>query len=176
MSFWAGIRDPGAECWNTGQMTDHTTPEGVEYFTLGEAVKQVKASRSTIQRALKAGKVRGASMNDAGVWRIPFDGLVAAGFASRFISATDTTTGADDTTVSLITEPTAELPTAAEDLAAEVVRLRAEVHYLKALAADRAADMDRIIDRLTMVLVQGPASLEADPVKPRRRWWGRPSK
>jgi hypothetical protein len=152
-------------------MTDLTAPidtTETEYFTLGEAVKQVKASRTTIQRALKADKIEGAYMNDDGIWRIPFSGLVAAGLAPRFILSSGTTPETAGTTA---LEPL----TPPMDLATEVIVLRAEIEHLKVLISERAATVELlrdVVDKLTAALKERPAELAQVATEPRRRWWG----
>jgi hypothetical protein len=148
----------GHRC-DTAPMTDTPTPA---YMTLGEATRAVDASRSTLQRRLKAGEIEGAFRDGDGVWRIPFSGLITAGLAPR-------TTPADD--------PTEGMTTAEMDPTAEVERLRAELAHVKAIADERAATVEvlrDVIENLSAVLKAGPPGLPvaASTTGQRRRWWG----
>lgn len=162
---------------DTAPMTDTPSPA---YVTLGEAVKAVKASRSTLQRRLKAGEIPGAYTDSAGVWRIPYSGLITAGLAPR-------TTPADTPdVVGTATPSTVHL----EEMAAEVARLRAENEHLAQIAEERAttvALLAGVVERLTEAISSGPGELPpaADPppardghgpsttATMRRRWWAR---
>lgn len=143
-------------------MTDTPAPA---YMTLGEATKAVDASRSTLQRRLKAGDIEGAYRDADGVWRIPFSGLIAAGLAPR-------TTPPDEPNTTNTTDIHPSEPTT------EVERLRAELEHVKALANERAATVEllrEVIEHLSTAIKAGPPALEppASTTGQRRRWWGR---
>jgi hypothetical protein len=148
----------GHRC-DTAPMTDTPTPA---YMTLGEATRAVDASRSTLQRRLKAGDIEGAYRDGGGVWRIPFSGLIAAGLAPRTTPADDTTEG---------------MTTAEMDPTAEVERLRAELAHVKAIADERAATVEvlrDVIEHLAAAIKAGPPELPVTTASTghRRRWWG----
>jgi hypothetical protein len=135
-------------------MTD--TPP-LSYLTLGQAVKAVDVSRSTLQRRLKDGEIEGAHRDAGGVWRIPTSGLIGAGLVARVTPA----------------DPTPEV-----DLTAEVERLRAENAHLRLLADERlytVKSLLELVEKIPTMLAAGPPQLspETTPAPPRRRWWGR---
>jgi hypothetical protein len=142
-------------------MTDTPTPA---YMTLGEATKAVDASRSTLQRRLKAGDITGAYRDAGGVWCIPFSGLIAAGLAPR-------TTPADP-------EPEAtEFEATEPDTVAEIERLRTALAASELLANERATTVEllrTVITELSAVLKASTPQLEAPtPPNPRGRRWFR---
>jgi GH24 family phage-related lysozyme (muramidase) len=166
MCPWASvIHHRRGHRWNTAPMTDTPTPA---YMTLGEATKAVDASRSTLQRRLKAGDIEGAYRDGEGVWRIPFSGLIAAGLAPR-------TTPPDTVTTEVDSVPSLEADST--EHTTEVERLRAELEHVKALANERAATVEllrEVIEHLSTAIKAGPPALEppASTTGQRRRWWG----
>jgi hypothetical protein len=90
-------------------------------LTLGEAVRRVTVSRSTLQRRLKAGEIDGAVHTDNGEWAIPFNSLLAAGLSPRVTPADPKPDPADE-----LLKVTAQLE-----------RARVEVNLLERLAAER---------------------------------------
>ena len=149
----------GHRC-DTAPMTDTPAPA---YMTLGEATKAVDASRSTLQRRLKAGEIEGAYRDGDGVWRIPFSGLIAAGLAPR-------TTPPDEPNTANTTDIHPSEPTT------EVELLRAELEHVKALASERAATVELlrdVIEHLSAAIKAGPPELPVatSTTGQRRRWW-----
>lgn len=157
--------------------TDDTAPDGAggPVWSLREAVEHTGASRSTLQRRLKEGAVPGAERDEAGGWRIPLAGLIAAGILPKQTPA-DTGPPAPDPAVEVV-ELRAELAVererrqAAEALA-EAHRERAEAHRERAEAhRERADDLRAAVEALSRALPPAPS---ADTLTaPRRRWWGR---
>lgn len=117
-------------------------------ISLAEAVDRCTASRTTIQRKLKAGEIPGASRVAGGGWSIPISGLIAAGMMSR-------TTPADTPTVSGV------------DQSAEVELLRVKLAAAEARAAAAEAhrdDLRSIIEDYRRALPPGPmATSETEP-------------
>ena len=145
-------------------MTD--TPP-TTYLTLGQAVKAIDVSRSTLQRRLQSDEIEGAHRDDDGVWRIPMRGLISAGLAPRVTPA----------------DSAPEV-----DLTAEVERLRSENAHLRLLADERLSTVKVLTDLLeklpAMLAAAPPQTPTAPPLEPsrapeppspvsRRRWWAR---
>lgn len=58
-----------------------------QYFSSNQAAKVCGVSRTTMQRRLAASAIPGAEFNEASqTWRIPLDGLIAAGFSPTGLS------------------------------------------------------------------------------------------
>jgi len=117
-------------------------------ISLAEAVDRCTASRTTIQRKLKAGEIPGAVRVAGGGWSIPISGLVASGMMSR-------TTPADTPTVSGV------------DQSAEVELLRVKLAAAEARAAAAEAhrdDLRSIIEDYRRALAPGPPTAsETEP-------------
>jgi hypothetical protein len=143
-------------------MTD--TPP-TTYLTLGQAVKAVDVSRSTLQRRLKLGEVEGAHRTASGDWAIPFSGLISAGLTPRVTPA----------------DSAPEV-----DLTAEVERLRSENAHLRLLADERLSTvkvLTDLLEKLPAMLAAAPPqaptapapepsrATETPPPVSRRRWW-----
>lgn len=60
-------------------MTEQVPDDGRPRWSAAEAARRCRVGRSTIQRALSAGRIPGALQTAEG-WSIPLDGLLAAGF------------------------------------------------------------------------------------------------
>jgi hypothetical protein len=113
------------------------------YLTLGEAVKAVEVSRSTLQRRLKAGEIEGAHRTNEGTYAIPYAGLIAAGLAPR-------------------STPADQAPEV--DYQIEIERLRTENAHLRQLADERAhylRVLEENLSRVTAALPSGPSMLPA---------------
>jgi len=109
--------------------------------SLADAVERCSASRTTIQRKLKAGEIAGASRVAGGGWSIPISGLIAAGIMPR-------TTPADTPTVSRV------------DQSGEVELLRVKLAAAEARAAAAEAhrdDLRSIIEDYRRALPPAPS-------------------
>lgn len=52
-------------------------------WTLAEAAQNTDVSVSTLRRALRADRIAGAYKDHSGTWRLPIEGLIAAGYPPR---------------------------------------------------------------------------------------------
>jgi hypothetical protein len=116
-------------------------------LTLGEAVRRVSVSRSTLQRRLKAGKIEGATHNEAGEWAIPFNSLIAAGLSPRVTPA----------------DPKPDPEAEVERVAAELASTKAELALVNRLAAERLESLTEARHRLRELEAARPTTDPADP-------------
>lgn len=156
-------------------------------LTLGEAVKRVEVSRSTLQRRLRAGEIEGATHTPSGEWSIPYASLIAAGLIERTSKP----------------DPQPHQSAEVERLRLELAHTRHQLDTLRALAEDRLAslelerarvrelsrpaealDLDALAAAVAARITAPPPAPEpldldalaltiAERLTPRRRWWTR---
>ena len=98
------------------------------------AARLTGVGRATIIRRLQAGRIPGASQDDQGHWRIPLDGLRAAGLDPDHPPADRSAEGAT------------------------VTRLRQELAVAEALAAERAETITHLRQTLTTLISRQDAT------------------
>ena len=141
-------------------------------WTLSEAAERVGASRSTLRRRLEAGAFPSAYRDTTGIWHIPLEDLLAAGFSPAQPVSTSSVTDLAHSE----TEHAHEL---AQRLQAAEIALSAE-RAQRLAAAQVAAAERRRADSLEMALrLLGPAPTTPEHTPPaslaRRSWWHRGS-
>lgn len=55
-------------------------------FSLADAVRVTGRSKSTLMRAVKAGKLPNAYKNSSGAWKLPVEDLIAAGYPQHHLN------------------------------------------------------------------------------------------
>jgi hypothetical protein len=120
-----------------------STPTNGPTISLAEAADRCSASRSTIQRKLKAGEILGATRTDSGGWSIPITGLIGAGLMPR-------------------TTPADTAPAPVSDQSAEIELLRVKL----AAAEDRATAAEAHRDDLRSIIEDYRRALAPGPVPP----------
>jgi excisionase family DNA binding protein len=141
--------------------SDRTPPTSPVLFTLGEAAKACRVSRSTIRRALESGKFPAAEKDAGGVWRLTVADLLVAGFTPHRAEPTS---------------PPPSEPSEVEQLKRENATLRERVARAEAQAEERWRHLDTALAALR--------ALEASNIQQReipgefegsrwRRWWRR---
>lgn len=131
-------------------------------LTLSEAVHACGVSRATLKRRLTAGELPGAYKDDEGSWRLPVDGLLAAGFRLHRPEP--------------VHEPAptqAHDPGLIEELRDRIARLNTELADARA----RAEERERALATLELALrALGPGSATTAPAPAamtKDRWWRR---
>lgn len=140
-------------------------------FTMSEAAERAGVSRSTIRRRVEAGDFTNATKDDEGVWRIPVEDLLAAGFTLSRPAEVEAETQ---------TPPSERAQVEAEELAElrrEVVELRARVEVERAqrqaaeqVAAERSEHLATMRQALRMIeastTTPRPESAPTEPATP----------
>lgn len=131
-------------------------------LTLSEAVHACGVSRATLKRRLAGGELPGAYKDDEGSWRLPVDGLLAAGFRLHR------------------PEPVHEpVPTQAHDpgvmdeLRDRIARLTAELADARARAEERERAL-ATLELALRALGPGPTVVSQQALLThQKRWWRR---
>lgn len=164
-------------------------------LTVRQAARVTGVPRTTLTRALQAGRIPGAVRTGNG-WDVPAEGLEAAGYPVDLGLLADPGNGTAPTPaadVAALRDRVAELEAEAKARAAEVNELTTRAAVAEAIAAERAeriTDLQRNVDGLHLQLAvaqQKPRRREAleavavdrpttsettEPDPPTRRRWG----
>jgi hypothetical protein len=136
-------------------------------LTVTEAATATGKSRRSIGRLLDAGRLDGAEKDEADIWRIPVEALIAAGLTLHAPSPPDAAR-----TVDTSASPPAD---ALDHLRAELADWRRRAEVAEAIAAERAAALDDVrtaLDLATRMLPPGPPRTDLAP-SPSRRLFAR---
>lgn len=145
-------------------------------WTVTEAAERTGVSSSTLRRAVRAERVAGAYKDAAGTWRLPIEGLIAAGYPPRTGAVPEDlaqpAVSAGEDLAQRVRDLEADLRVVrAEKAAAELI---AHAHEQRAEAAERAL---RLLegrpssDQPGLVTDHGHDQPMTNP--PPRSWWSR---
>lgn len=112
-------------------------------LSLAAAARECRVSRPTLQRAIKAGKLPGASQNSRGHWEIPIPDLLAAGFdIAKPAPPEQAVQSVQHASMASDSEEHARLHARISDLEAALDRERSARAAAEALANERSARIE----------------------------------